>query len=189
MSTVFWLICTPRSRSTPELSVSFPHFLQTILLIAPDATLAPLSASSSIIEKTAATAEVGAQINLITVAVTSATNEIKTLPKSNATTPPTDVDIDIDVDAVDIESQPKEKRQLIAVGALLALIIVEIFATVTAAVAILGLGGLLVFLNPLTSALSLLIVAVQLVLNVTLVGVIALLNSLLAALALGLSGL
>jgi hypothetical protein len=89
-----------------------------------------------------------------------------------------------------IESaQPKEKRQLIAAGALLALIIVEIFATITAAVAVLGLAGLLVFINPLTSALSLLILAVQLVLNVVLVGVIALLNSVLGALALGLSGL
>jgi hypothetical protein len=48
---------------------------------------------------------------------------------------------------------------------------------------------LLIFINPLTSALSLLILAVQLVLNVVLVGVIALLNSVLAALALGLSGL
>lgn len=45
------------------------------------------------------------------------------------------------------------------------------------------------FINPLTSALSLLILAVQLVLNVVLVGVIALLNSVLGALALGLSGL
>ena len=91
-------------------------------------------------------------------------------------------------DLVDV-SQPKEKRQLIAAGALLALIIVEIFATITAAVAMLGLAGLLVFINPLTSALSLLILAVQLVLNVVLVGVIALLNSVLGALALGLSGL
>ena len=81
------------------------------------------------------------------------------------------------------------KRQLVAVGALLALIIVEIFATVGAAIAVLGLAGLLVFVNPLTASLSLLIVAVQLVLNVVLLGVIALLNSLLAALALGLSGL
>jgi hypothetical protein len=86
-------------------------------------------------------------------------------------------------------AQPKEKRQLIAAGALVALIIVEVFATITAAVAVLGLAGLLVFINPLTSALSLLILAVQLVLNVVLVGVIALLNSVLGALALGLSGL
>lgn len=91
-------------------------------------------------------------------------------------------------DLIDV-SQPKEKRQLIVAGALLALIIVEIFATITAAVAILGLAGLLVFINPLTSALSLLILAVQLVINVVLVGVIALLNSVLGALALGLSGL
>jgi hypothetical protein len=82
-----------------------------------------------------------------------------------------------------------EKRQLIAVGALLALIIVEIFATVTAAVAILGLAGLLIFLNPLTGALSALILVVELVLNVVLVGVIALLDTLLTGLALGLSGL
>lgn len=74
-------------------------------------------------------------------------------------------------------------------GALLALIIVEIFATIGGAIAILGLAGLLVFINPVTGSLALLIVAVQVVLNVVLVGVIALLNSVLAALALGLSGL
>ena len=81
------------------------------------------------------------------------------------------------------------KRQAIAIAALLSLIIVEIFATVTAAVAILGLAGLLVYLNPLTGALSALILAVQLVLDVVLIGVIALLNGLLTSLALGLSGL
>lgn len=89
----------------------------------------------------------------------------------------------------DLHSQPKEKRQLIAVSAILALIIVEIFATVTAAVAILGLAGLLIFLNPLTGAISALILAVQLILDVVLVDVIALLDSLLTALALGVSGL
>jgi hypothetical protein len=75
------------------------------------------------------------------------------------------------------------------VGALLALIIVEIFATITAAVAILGLAGLLIFINPLTGALSALILVVELVLDVVLVGVIALLDTLLTALALGVSGL
>lgn len=65
----------------------------------------------------------------------------------------------------------------------------EIFATIGGAIAILGLAGLLVFINPVTGSLALLIVAVQVVLNVVLVGVIALLNSVLAALALGLSGL
>ncbi|KAF2877049.1 hypothetical protein BDV95DRAFT_534458 [Massariosphaeria phaeospora] len=146
-----------------------------------NATLAPLSVTSGLVEKTAATVEVGAQINLITAAVTSTTAEIKKLPP--ATTPATKRSADAET------QQPKEKRQLVAVGALLALIIVEIFATVTAAVAILGLAGLLVFLNPLTSSLSLLIVVVELVLDVVLVGVIALLDSLLTALALGVSGL
>jgi hypothetical protein len=46
-----------------------------------------------------------------------------------------------------------------------------------------------VFLNPLTAALSLLILTVELVLDIVLVGVIALLDSLLTALALGVSGL
>ncbi|KAF9701350.1 hypothetical protein EKO04_000354 [Ascochyta lentis] len=156
-----------------------------------NATLAPLSASSPLLEKTAATIQVGAQINLITAAVTATTNEIKALPQSNSTSTKRSVgvDLDIDTEVTSGESQPKEKRQLVAVGALLALIIVEIFATVTAAVAILGLSGLLVFLNPLTAALSLLILAVELVLDVVLVGVIALLDSLLTALALGVSGL
>ncbi|KAF3036658.1 hypothetical protein E8E12_001893 [Didymella heteroderae] len=149
-----------------------------------NATLAPLSASSPLLEKTAATAEVGAQINLITAAITTTTNEIKQLPPANSTTEKRFVEMDEDINA-----QPKEKRQLIAVSAILALIIVEIFATVTAAVAILGLAGLLIFLNPLTGAISALILAVQLILDVVLVGVIALLNGLLTALALGVSGL
>ena len=156
------------------------------MLTISDATLAPLSASSPLLEKTAATAEVGAQINLITAAITTTTNEIKTLPPVNSTSTSTKRYVETDLS---IDSQPKEKRQLVAVGALLALIIVEIFATVTAAVAILGLAGLLVFLNPLTGAISALILAVELVLDVVLVGVIALLDSLLTALALGVSGL
>ncbi|KAF2627075.1 hypothetical protein BU25DRAFT_491586 [Macroventuria anomochaeta] len=149
-----------------------------------NATLAPLSASSPLLEKTAATAEVGAQINFITAAVTATTNEIKSLSPANSTSEKRFVDTTLDID-----SQPKEKRQLVAVGALLALIIVEIFATITTAVAILGLAGLLIFLNPLTGAISALILAVELVLNVVLIGVIALLDSLLTALALGVSGL
>lgn len=119
--------------------------------------------------------------------MTTTTNEIKQLPpvsNNNATIEKRSIDIDKDTTA-----QPKEKRQLIAVSAILALIIVEIFATVTAAVAILGLAGLLVFLNPLTGAISALILAVQLILDIVLVGVVALLNGLLTALALGVSGL
>ncbi|KAF1936339.1 hypothetical protein EJ02DRAFT_414200 [Clathrospora elynae] len=155
-----------------------------------NATLAPLSLSTPLLEKIAATAQVGKQINLITAALTSTTNNIKALPhatSSNSTKRAAGIEIDI-ID-VDIGSAPREKRQLIAVGALLSCIIVEIFATVTAAVAILGLAGLLVFLNPLTSALSLLILTLELVLNIVLTTVIALLDSLLTALALGVSGL
>ena len=161
-----------------------PVSLLCLSLTSTDATLAPLSASSPLLEKTAATAEVGAQINLITAALTATTDEIKALPHANSTSTKRFADSNLNVD-----SQPKEKRQLIAVGALLALIIVEIFATVTAAVAILGLAGLLIFLNPLTGAISALILVVQLLLNVVLFDVIALLNSLLIALALGVSGL
>ncbi|KAI4707309.1 hypothetical protein J4E89_007835 [Alternaria sp. Ai002NY15] len=157
-----------------------------------NATLAPLSTSSSLLEKTAAIPKVGEQLNKITAAITDSTTQIRDLAPANATQPMVPAEDNqkrsTSTDLVDV-SQPKEKRQLIAAGALLALIIVEIFATITAAVAILGLAGLLVFINPLTSALSLLILAVQLVLNVVLVGVIALLNSVLGALALGLSGL
>lgn len=140
-----------------------------------DATLAPLSPASEIIAKTAATAQVGAQINKITAAVSSTTNEIKALPPATAD---------------DITLESVEKRQIgLTVGVLLSLIIVEIFATVGAAIAVLGLGGLLLFLNPLTTALTLLIVTVQIVLDVVLLDVIALLNGLLTGLALGVSGL
>ncbi|KAF2032969.1 hypothetical protein EK21DRAFT_98547 [Setomelanomma holmii] len=139
-------------------------------------TLAPLTIDSPILNKTAATAQVGTQINLITAAITSTTTEIDALPHASPSTTAT--------------SETVEKRQLgLTVGVLLSLIIVEIFATLTGALALLGLGGLLVFLNPLTSALSLLIVTVQLVLDVVLLDVIALLNALLTSLALGVSGL
>jgi hypothetical protein len=123
----------------------------------------------------------------MTAAISSTTSEIRTLAPANATQP-TEKRSVLTTELVE-SSEPVEKRQLIAVGALLALIIVEIFATVTAAVAILGLAGLLIFLNPLTGALSALILVVELVLNVVLVGVIALLDTLLTGLALGLSGL
>ena len=96
--------------------------------------------------------------------------------------------VDTEVD-LEVAAEPKEKRQLIAISALLGLIIIEVFATIAAAVGILGLAGLLIFINPVTGAISALILAVQLVLNVALIGVIALLNGLLTSLALGLSGL
>jgi hypothetical protein len=152
------------------------HSSHVPILTAIDATLALLSANSPILEKTAATVQVGTQINLITSAITATTNEIKALPPKTATTSNT--------------AEPKEKRQIgLTAGVLLGLIIVEIFATVKVAIALLGLGGLLVFLNPLTTALTLLIATVQVVLNVILLDVIALLNGLLTGLALGVSGL
>lgn len=69
------------------------------------------------------------------------------------------------------------------------LIITEIFATITAAVAILGLGVLLVFLNPLTGGLGALILAVELLVDFLLIDVIIILNTLLTGLALTLGGL
>lgn len=153
-----------------------------------DATLASLTPSSPLLEKTAAVPQVGAQINKITSAVQSTTSEVRDLAPANATQPSSDGEEE-KRSSVKVEPKKTVKRQLIAISALLSLIIVEIFATVTAAVAVLGLAGLLVYLNPLTGALSALILAVQLVLDVVLVGVIALLNGLLTSLALGLSGL
>jgi hypothetical protein len=145
----------------------------TPVLITIDATLAPLSAGSNILDKTAATVQVGNQINLITSAVTATTNELKALPP-----------------ATDAATETVEKRQIgLTVGVLLSLIIVEIFATVGAAITVLGLAPLLVFLNPLTTALTLIIVTVQVLLNIVLLDVIALLNALLTGLALGVSGL
>jgi hypothetical protein len=169
----------------PVPSPSYSSFSNNLIL---DATLATLSPSSNLLEKTAAIPKVGAQINLITAAITSTTSEIRQLAPANATAP-TEKRSVLTTELVD--SAPEEKRQVaaIAVGALLALIIVEIFATVAGAVAILGLAGLLIFLNPLTGAISALILVVQLVLDVVLVAVIALLNTLLTGLALGVSGL
>jgi hypothetical protein len=145
----------------------------------PDATLATLSPSSSVLEKTAAVPKIGEQINLITAAITSTTAEINALPHVNSTDGPTEI------------PNVKEKRQVgaIAIAALLGLIIVEIFATLGAAILVLGVGLLLVFTTPMVSSLSLLILTVQAVLDVALVGVITLLNTILTSLALGLSGL
>jgi hypothetical protein len=135
------------------------------------------------VEKTAATAQVGSQINLISSAIRSSTSEIRDLPPTDLSD--SDVDIPLSDDAA-AAPEDLEKRQLLTVGVLLGLIVVEIFATISGAVAILGLAGLLIYLNPLTGALAALIVAVQVILNVVLVGVLALLNGLLAGLALGL---
>ncbi|KAH4821215.1 hypothetical protein HBI23_046780 [Parastagonospora nodorum] len=148
-----------------------------------NATLATLSPSSSILEKTAAAPLVGEQISKITAAITSTAGEIKALPPVTGGEPTT-------ISSTS-PSTTVEKRQVgaIAVAALLGLIIVEIFATLGAAILVLGVGLLLVFTTPMVSSLSLLILTVQAVLNVVLLGVTTLLNTILTSLALGVSGL
>ncbi|ORX99299.1 hypothetical protein BCR34DRAFT_606670 [Clohesyomyces aquaticus] len=147
-----------------------------------NATLATLTLSSSVLDKTAAIPKVGASLNSITSAITSTAAEIRAITPANATTPEKR-------SLIDTATPQLAKRQLIAVATLLSLIILEIFATIGAAIAILGLAALLVFLNPLTSALSILILAVQLLLDTVLVAVTLLLNTLLAGLALTVGGL
>ncbi|QRC96913.1 hypothetical protein JI435_017960 [Parastagonospora nodorum SN15] len=167
--------------SLPHLpSSSFHHTILTTR--SSDATLATLSPSSSILEKTAAAPLVGEQISKITAAITSTAGEIKALPPVTGGEPTT---------ITTTSTSPTEKRQVgaIAVAALLGLIIVEIFATLGAAILVLGVGLLLVFTTPMVSSLSLLILTVQAVLNVVLLGVTTLLNTILTSLALGVSGL
>ncbi|KAJ4983652.1 hypothetical protein SVAN01_10863 [Stagonosporopsis vannaccii] len=92
----------------------------------------------------------------------STINAINELPRTNSIAARHLVERDIDA-----QTQPKDERQLVAVGALL------------------GLAGLLLFLNHSTGVMSGLMLAVQLVLDVVLVSFIALLSSLLTDLALG----
>lgn len=146
-----------------------------------DATLATLTPSSSIIEKTAAIPKVGQQLNSITKAITDTTSSINSLAASNAS--------ESEKRSIDSLDHPVEKRQVDTVTVLLTLIIVEIFATIAGAIAILGLAALLIYINPLTGAIAALILAVQLLLNVVLASVTLLLNTLLAGLALTIGGL
>jgi lysozyme family protein len=146
-----------------------------------DATLATLTPSSSIIEKTAAIPKVGQQLNSITKAITDTTSSINSLAASNAS--------ESEKRGIDSLDHPVEKRQVDTVTVLLTLIIVEIFATIAGAIAILGLAALLIYINPLTGAIAALILAVQLLLNVVLASVTLLLNTLLAGLALTIGGL
>ena len=151
-----------------------------------DATLAPLTPQSSLLDKTAAVTQIGTTFASITEALKSSTDSIKALSSDWSTKR----SISVRSTAVEEYAEPKTKRQLgITVAILLILIITEIFATITAAVAILGLGILLVFLNPLTGGLGALILAVQLVVDLLLIDVILLLNTLLTGLALTLGGL
>ncbi|EHK96487.1 hypothetical protein GLAREA_10821 [Glarea lozoyensis ATCC 20868] len=145
-----------------------------------NATLANLSPSSSALEKTAAVPVIGDQISKITAAITSTTSNINALPH---------VTEKRSITAVGAPEVEKRQIGAIAVAALLGLIIVEIFATLGAAIVVLGAGLLVIFTTPMVSSLSLLILTVQAVLNVVLAGVITLLNTILTSLALGLSGL
>ncbi|KAF2847416.1 hypothetical protein T440DRAFT_196968 [Plenodomus tracheiphilus IPT5] len=149
-----------------------------------NATLATLSPSSSILEKTAAIPKVGASLNSITKAITETTSSMNSLAASNAST-----EEEPEKRSAGALGHPLEKRQIDAATVLLTLIIVEIFATIAGAIAILGLAALLIYINPLTGALAALILAVQLLLNVVLASVTLLLNTLLAGLALTIGGL
>ncbi|KAK7190775.1 hypothetical protein DPSP01_006621 [Paraphaeosphaeria sporulosa] len=147
-----------------------------------NATLATLTPSSSLLEKTAAVPKVGESLNSITKAITDATGSINDLAASKSTT-------EAEKRGVEAASHPVEKRQVDTATVLLTLIIVEIFATIAGAIAILGLAALLIYINPLTGAIAALILAVQLLLNVVLASVTLLLNTLLAGLALTIGGL
>lgn len=127
---------------------------------------------------------VGATLSSISDALKSTTSSVKSLtPGCSAKRSPLDHSI------YTRDSEPVAKRQLAELGALLALIIVELFATIAGAIAILGLAGLLVFLNPLTGALAALILAVEVLVDALLIAVIVLLDTILTSLALGLGGL
>jgi len=130
--------------------------------------------------------EIGTSFASITEALKSSTDSITAL------TPGCSNKRSVSIGSTTFEaiSEPKTKRQLgITVAVILVLIITEIFATITAAVAILGLGVLLVFLNPLTGGLGALILAVELLVDFLLIDVIIILNTLLTGLALTLGGL
>jgi len=147
-----------------------------------NATLAPLSADSPDTDKTAAITDIGASFTSITDAISSSTTSIKTLtPGCSAKRSPLDHSLAI--------TEKRQSADIVAIGAALTLILIELFATITGAVAILGLSGLLLFLNPLTGSLGVLILAVEGLVDSLLIAVIVLLDSLLTGLALGLGGL
>jgi hypothetical protein len=151
-----------------------------------DATLASLSPTSSILDKTAAITSVGEQLTSITAALKDSATSIKAATPGCSSKRSA---LALTTTDLTITSPHPEKRQIVAVGVLLALIIVEIFATITAAIAVLGLAGLLLFINPLTGALAVLILAVEVLVDALLIAVIVLLDTLLTGLAIGIGGL
>ncbi|KAL2070977.1 hypothetical protein VTL71DRAFT_14003 [Oculimacula yallundae] len=142
------------------------------------AGLSPLD----VVGKAAAVTEVGASLTEVTAAFQSAASSIKALTPGCSSKRSIEF---VSTTAVDAYA-PVEKRQAtlaLEVAILLTAIIVELFATIAAAVAILGVTVLLIFLTPMTGGLSALILAVQLLVDTLLIGVIVLLNTLLTGLA------
>ncbi|KUJ18535.1 uncharacterized protein LY89DRAFT_732094 [Mollisia scopiformis] len=141
-----------------------------------NSTLATLTSTSSAVDKAAALTSIGTEFTDLTAAITSATTSIKGLT----------------IDPVSKRSDEIETRQLgelALLGAAISLLLLEVFATIAAAVAALGLAGLLVFLSPLTGALGALILAVEVLVDFLLLDVTVLLDTLLTGLALALGGL
>jgi len=148
-----------------------------------NATLATLSSTSSANDTAAALASVGTELTGLTSAIGAATTSIKGLT-------PVSKRSDISV-ALSTEIQPRQldPTELALIAAAISLLLVEVFATVSAAVALLGLTGLLSFLNPLTGGLGALILAVEVLVDFLLLDVTVLLDTLLTGLALALGGL
>ncbi|KAE8445203.1 hypothetical protein EG329_013575 [Mollisiaceae sp. DMI_Dod_QoI] len=143
-----------------------------------NATLATLG-----VDPAAALASIGTELTGLTSAISAATTSIKGL---------TPVSRRSDISAIlSTEIQPRQLdlATLALIGAEVSLILVEVFATISSAVAVLGLTGLLSFLNPLTGSLGGLILAVEVLVDLLLLDVTVLLDTLLTGLGLALGGL
>jgi len=143
-----------------------------------NATLATLSGNSS-----AALSSVSTELTGLTSAISAATTSIQGLtPVSKRS------DISTALSA-EIKPRQLDPTELALIAAEISLILVEVFATVSAAVASLGLTALLSFLNPLTGGLGGLILAVEVLVDLLLLDVTVLLDTLLTGLGLALGGL
>jgi len=86
----------------------------------------------------------------------------------------------------------KSKRQAVTIPVLvdqIAALLLELSGTLNLVIATLGLTGLLAFLNPLTSGLSALFLALALVVDGLLIAVGLLLNGILVGLSIALAGI
>lgn len=102
----------------------------------PDGTLATLSPTSSVVEKAAALAAIGTEFGGLTAAITSATTSIKGLTVVSKRA-------EVSAAGVNVEIESRQLGELALLGAALALLLLEVFATISATVAALGLGMLL----------------------------------------------